>query len=104
VAPDGPYNEHLVRDFGGLNLALAVVTAAALASRRASMATTVALAWLAYGIPHFTYHLHHLDLYDGIDVVGNVVGTFSTVGAALLVLLPQVARRRRPAPAAGDRP
>jgi hypothetical protein len=29
VAPDGPFNEHLVRDVGVLNLALAVVTIAA---------------------------------------------------------------------------
>ena len=32
VAADGPYNEHLVRDFGGLNLALAVLTLVAAAS------------------------------------------------------------------------
>jgi nucleoside-diphosphate-sugar epimerase len=86
VAADGPYNEHLVRDYGGLNLALAVVTWAALRSRRSAHATTVALAWLAFAIPHFTYHLHHLDLYDGIDVAGNVVGTASTAVAALAVL------------------
>jgi hypothetical protein len=29
VSADGPYNEHLVRDFGSLNLAIAVVLAVA---------------------------------------------------------------------------
>ena len=34
VAVDGPYNEHLIRDIGGLNLALAVMALAAARSLR----------------------------------------------------------------------
>jgi hypothetical protein len=44
VAVDGPYNEHLVRDVGGLNLALAVVTVVALVHRTAVLVRTAALA------------------------------------------------------------
>jgi hypothetical protein len=69
VAVDGPYNEHLVRDVGGLNLALAVITIVALVHRTAVLVRTAALAWLVYSVPHFTYHSAHLDLYDDIDVV-----------------------------------
>jgi hypothetical protein len=68
VAVDGPYNEHLVRDVGGLNLALAVVTVVALVHRTAVLVRTAALAWLVYSVPHLVYHSAHLDLYDGIDV------------------------------------
>ncbi len=84
VAADGPYNEHLVRDFGGLNLALAVVTGAALFLRRTSVAVAAALAWLVFAVPHFVYHANHLEHYDGGDAAGNVIGT------ALLVVLPLV--------------
>jgi nucleoside-diphosphate-sugar epimerase len=107
VAADGPYNEHLVRDFGGLNLALAVFTWGALRSRRAAAAATAAVAWLAFALPHFAYHLHHLDLYDGMDVAGNVIGTAGLVAAAALVLVfPRTARRapRTSVPVAASRP
>ena len=42
VAADGPYNEHLIRDFGALNLALAVMTivAAVTLGRAVSIART----------------------------------------------------------------
>ena len=106
VAADGPYNEHLVRDFGGLHLALAIVTWGALRSARSSQAVVTALAWLAFAVPHVTYHLHHLDLYAGIDVAGNIIGTGGTAGAALLVLASAWRRPGAPVPlaVAPDRP
>ena len=73
VAVDGPYNEHLVRDVGGLNLALAVVTIVALVHRTSVLVRTAALAWLVYSVPHFAYHSAHLDLYDGTDIVLLIV-------------------------------
>jgi hypothetical protein len=69
VAVDGPYNEHLVRDVGGLNLALAVVTIVALLHRTAVLVGTAALAWLVYSVPHLVYHSTHLELYDETDIV-----------------------------------
>ncbi|HTO00773.1 MAG TPA: hypothetical protein VL068_08885, partial [Microthrixaceae bacterium] len=44
VAVDGPYNEHLVRDVGGLNLALAVVLIAALVTLTPTLVMTAAIA------------------------------------------------------------
>src|SRR5205807_5066203 len=72
VRVDGPYNEHLVRDFGGLNLALAVATIAALLTFGRPIVIAVAIAWLAWGVPHLVYHLRHLDLYGTGDQVLNV--------------------------------
>jgi nucleoside-diphosphate-sugar epimerase len=86
IAVDGPYNEHLVRDFGGLNLALAVVTGAALILRRESVSVTVALAWLAFAVPHVVYHASHLDDFDTGDAVGNVVATASLVVLPVVIL------------------
>src|SRR5207302_1968817 len=42
VAVDGPYNEHLMRDFGGLNLALALVTIVALVAGTRMLVATAA--------------------------------------------------------------
>jgi hypothetical protein len=90
----GPYNEHLVRDFGALNLALAVVTIAALVTFGRPLVITAAIAWLAWGIPHLVYHLRHLDMYDTVDKVLNVVLLSSLPVLAVVVL---VLTLRRPA-------
>ena len=66
VSVDGPYNEHLVRDVGGLQLALASVTAAALVWGGVRLVRIAAIAWLLFGVPHYLYHLSHLGDLDGI--------------------------------------
>jgi hypothetical protein len=86
VSVDGPYNEHLVRDFGALNLALAVVTIAALITLSKPMVIAVAVAWLAWGVPHLVYHLRHLDLYSTTDKVLNVVALAALPVVAAVVL------------------
>ena len=67
VAVDGPYNEHLVRDVGALNLAVAVVAIVAFVTLSRAAVLAAGGAWLAYGIPHLVYHLRHLDPLDGAD-------------------------------------
>ena len=88
VRVDGPYNEHLVRDFGALNLALAVVTIAAAITLARPLVIAVAIAWLAWGVPHLVYHSRHLDVYETSDQVLNVVllTALPVLAAAVLVL------------------
>jgi hypothetical protein len=73
VAADGPYNEHLVRDVGGLMLALCVVTGVAAWRARPGLLRLAAVATLVSGVPHLAYHAAHLHLYGAADVVGNLV-------------------------------
>ncbi|GAA2828468.1 hypothetical protein [Crossiella cryophila] len=85
VAADGPFNEHLLRDFGGLNLALAVTATGALL-----MATTAAARWagaaiLAFNLPHALYHSLHLHAYP--EVIDQVLIASTTWAAAALGLL-----------------
>ena len=87
VSVDGPYNEHLVRDVGGLNLALAVVTIAALMWLGPRLISAAAVAWLVYSVPHFLYHLNHLAPYDSVDKVGNMVSLALTVLFPVVLLL-----------------
>jgi len=86
VSPDGPFNEHLVRDVGELNLALAVVTVAAAITIARWAVVTAALAWLVYGVPHLVYHLRHLDAYDGSDQPAVVISLAIAPIAAVAVL------------------
>jgi hypothetical protein len=88
VRLNGPYNEHFVRDFGALNLALAVVTIAALVTLSRPMVIAVAVAWLAWSVPHLVYHLRHLDVFSTGDKVVNVflLGSLPVLAVAVLVL------------------
>jgi hypothetical protein len=94
VRVDGPYNEHLVRDFGALNLALAVVTIVALITLGRPLVIAVAIAWLAWGVPHLVYHLRHLDVFETGDKVANVAGLVAVPVLAVVVLILAL---RRPA-------
>src|SRR4029453_9199401 len=67
VAADGPYNEHLVRDFGALNLALTAVVTVALITGTPAVLRAAALAWLVSSVPHLVYHARHLEVYDTSD-------------------------------------
>jgi hypothetical protein len=69
VSVDGPYNEHLVRDVGALNLALAVVAIVAFVTLSRAAVLAAGGAWLAYGLPHLVYHVRHADALDGADQV-----------------------------------
>jgi hypothetical protein len=86
VAVDGPYNEHLVRDVGALNLALAVVTVCALVTLGRSTIVASALAWLAYGLPHFVYHARHLGPFDATQAIAVLASVGSTSALAFAVL------------------
>lgn len=70
VALDGPYNEHLVRDVGALQVALGAV--AALALRRPWLTGVVALATLVFAVPHLAYHATHLHPFGVGDAVAQV--------------------------------
>jgi nucleoside-diphosphate-sugar epimerase len=79
VAMDGPYNQHLVRDVGSLNLALGVLVFAALVVGTRTMARTAMVVWLVNAVPHFLYHLSHLSM----DMAGgDKVAILATLGFA----------------------
>ena len=82
----GPYNDHLVRDVGGLYLALGVVSVGALWATDVRATLWVAVAWEAFSVPHLVFHLFHLDPYATLDQVLNVVllGAAVVAPAALL--------------------
>jgi hypothetical protein len=84
VSALGPYDEHLVRDVGALNLALRalLVFAALVLEKRLMQAALVA--WLVYAMPHFAFHLTSLHAFSFGDYLANAISL------GLLVLLPLV--------------
>ena len=87
VSIDGPFNEHFVRDFGALNLALLVVLVAAAIRLSPDLITVAALSSLAWGIPHFVYHLVNTDNLDTSDIVMSLGGLAVSVLVAVGLLV-----------------
>ena len=90
VNVDGPYNEHLVRDVGGLNLGLAIVLIVAIVTLSRPMIVAACAASLAYGVPHLVYHLFNADGLATGDAVASIGGLM--LFAALPILLIVISR------------
>lgn len=83
VSPDGPFNEHLMRDLGGANLALTLIVFLAIARPTAYLVRGVAIATLIAQVPHFVYHALHLDLLPN-----TLERVLQTVSLGLVLLIP----------------
>lgn len=87
VSADGPYNEHLVRDVGGLQLAMVVLLLAAFIRPEVALVRVAALASIVWQAPHLVYHLVHVgDLPTLSDMAMQSVGLVFTFAIALAVL------------------
>jgi hypothetical protein len=95
VSADGPYNEHLVRDVGGLHLALTVMAIVAAIGLGRVIVRTTAVATLAFAIPHLAYHLGHTDLYGTTDAVASLffLGVGVVIPVVVLVLVSSMRSR-----------
>jgi hypothetical protein len=82
VAPLGPFDEHLVTDYGSAYLAITVLVAltAILLERR--LVQIAMVVWIVQALPHFVFHLTELDELPGFDQVAQ------TLVLALNLLLP----------------
>jgi hypothetical protein len=99
IAPLGPYNEHLIRDVGGLYLALLVLTGWAAIRPHLGTLRLAGAAWLAFSLPHLVFHLLHLDELGTADKIGNIVSLAVNVALALVLIAPSRAEAGRSAPA-----
>jgi hypothetical protein len=83
-----PYNEHLLRDFGALNLALVVVlgTAAAVAERRLTF--TALAAAIVIEVPHMIFHTTHLQNFPPADAVIQTIALTVIMAIPVALLIP----------------
>jgi hypothetical protein len=103
VAVDGPYNQHLVRDVGWLNLALAVATVWAAVTLTRTLVVAVLVAWLVTGIPHLAYHVANLTGLGSSDRVAELasLALAPALAAVLLVIVVRDRPAETPGPAQG---
>jgi hypothetical protein len=86
VTGDGPFNEHLIRDVGGLNLALTVIAVAALNTGSALVTRLAGLVALPFVLPHAVYHSAHLSMFaDTVDKMGLAISLWGTVVLAVVL-------------------
>jgi hypothetical protein len=84
----GPYNEHLVKDVGGMYLGLMALSLAAATRPADTFVVRIAgTAWTVFNVLHLTYHLQHLGMYQPSDQILNVIALSlpTLAGAALLL-------------------
>jgi hypothetical protein len=89
-----PYNEHLVRDVGGLSLAMTVLLGAAAIHLERRLVRVAVLAFGAYTVPHALFHGLHLEGFSVLDAVAQMIGFAVQLGIVLGVLI--LTHRRRP--------
>ncbi|MDU0252822.1 hypothetical protein RVN83_05965 [Streptomyces sp. PU10] len=83
-----PCNEHLLRDFGGASLALAVVLCAAAATMERRLVRTALTAYLVSSVAHLLFHAWHLEPLSAASAAGflTLLGTAVLLPAALVWL------------------
>ncbi len=89
VSPDGPYNEHLLRDVGLGNLAVGTVALVALLTGVVRVARAVGLAVVVMNLPHQLYHQAHVSVLPSTTdqvLQSTSLAAVSLAAVALLVL------------------
>ncbi|HWD04471.1 MAG TPA: hypothetical protein VG674_18680 [Amycolatopsis sp.] len=86
ISMDGPFSEHLLRDYGALSLALAAMLIGAAVIGTTTVARLACVAMLLFTAPHFAYHLGHIGHFASIDQV-LIIGSLALTVLVPLVLL-----------------
>jgi hypothetical protein len=91
VSALGPYNEHLVRDYGALNLALGILLVATAIFFERRLIRVALVAWLGYAVPHFAYHTMMTEHFSPFDNLAQLaaLGLQVLLPLILLFFLPQ---------------
>jgi hypothetical protein len=104
VSPDGPYNEHLLRDVGQGNLAVGTVALVALLTGGIWLVRATGLAAVIANVPHQIYHQTAVDILPTTTdkVLQSLTLSAVSVAAIALCALAFVTRpdryERRPQP------
>jgi len=89
-----PFSEHYARDFGGASLGIALLLLIAVVKPRTHYVVPAALAFTVFAIPHFFFHLTHMDMASpGQQVFLTVANSLVAVLGLLAVILAVVRDR-----------
>ena len=94
-----PYNEHLMRDFGGANIAIGIIVLVVAVWFERRYVSLVLIAYLAFSIPHLIFHLSHLHDATAAEIAFQVISLGSAVVLPIIVLalVPRAFRTEPPA-------
>ncbi|MEH1098728.1 hypothetical protein [Micromonospora sp. CPCC 205561] len=92
VSTLGPYSEHLIRDVGGLYLALLVLSVYAFRRPTVAAMHMAGGAWLIFSAEHFLWHMLHLQMFPMVDKIGHVLGLGGVLVLSILLLFPDRTR------------
>jgi hypothetical protein len=95
VALTPPFSEHYARDFGGATLGLGVILACAAALPRTVLVIPALIGVTVFGMPHFVFHLLHLEHATAAEVAFLVTSTGLAAWAGPVLLVVAVLRWRR---------
>ena len=93
ISADGPFNQHLVRDVGELNLAMLVVLGAAAVTLAMPLVRAGLVAVIVNSGLHVLYHARHLDMYSSSDATAIMV-SLALAPVVAVVLLAMTAPKR----------
>lgn len=94
VALNPPYSEHLMRDYGAMNLALALVLVVAAVTMNRLLVRTALGALLLFAVPHLIFHATHSEHVTTAAAVTELVAL--TIAAALPAALLILTRHPQP--------
>lgn len=90
-----PFSEHYARDFGGATLGIAVLLVIAFVRPTTVTVGMSALAYSVFSVPHFAFHLHHVEHASSSEAVFLVAGNAAVATIGILLLVWTVVRMRR---------
>ena len=93
-----PFNEHLLRDFGAANVAIALVLLGAALFCERRLVQVAVVAFFFGTLPHFIYHLTTTDHYSTSDNILSLGGFVVEllIAAGVWALTMRSPRRREP--------
>lgn len=82
-----PYNEHLMRDYGGLTLGIAVILIVATVTMERRLVLTALSAYLVVSGSHFAFHAVHLEHFTVGDAITQTAGLAGALVIPVALLL-----------------
>ena len=90
-----PFSEHYARDFGGATLGIAVLLVIAVIRPLPVIAGMASLAFSVFAVPHFVFHLEHLDHATTSEAVLLTTGNAAVALIGLAIAIWAVVRMTR---------
>lgn len=81
------YSEHLMRDYGAMNLSLALVFVVAATTMERRVVRVALGAYLLFAIPHLIFHVTHLENFTTAAAVGQTTALIVAVLPIALLIL-----------------